>query len=70
MRKFKHLAQLSNDELLVCLRHVAGLLAELQIALQDRDRQEGFDKALHLELRHQLRVYDQLQQHAALRRFS
>ena len=70
MRKFKHLAQLSDQELLECLQCVAELLAELQEAIQERADQKELDTGLHLELRHQLRVYDQLRQHAALRRFS
>lgn len=68
MRKFKHLAQLSDDELRNCLQYVAELLAEIEAALQEQSGQEKLDTALHLELRHQQRVYDQLLRHAALRR--
>jgi hypothetical protein len=70
MRKFKHLAQLSDDELRVCMRYVEELLTKLQAALQAQADQEELDKELHSELRHQLRVYDQLQQHAAMRRYN
>ena len=70
MRNVKHLEQLSDDELLSCMQYVAALLAEIQEALQEQPDPENPDKALHLELRHQQRVYDQLRQQAALRRFS
>lgn len=70
MRKFKHLAQLSDDELLSCLQYVEELLAELQAALRARADQEELDRELHSEFRHQQRVYDQLQQHASMRRYN
>jgi hypothetical protein len=70
MRNFKHLEQLSDDELLLCMQYVAALLAKIQEALQEQPDPGNSDKALHLELRHQQRVYDQLRRQAAMRRFS
>ena len=73
MRTFKHLAQLSDDELWRCLNHVAEMLQDIETALQDRaphEVQSDDSKSLQAEQRHQQRVYNQLREHAAMRRFS
>ena len=73
MRTFKHLAQLSDDELWECLRNIAEMLQDIEAALQERpphEVQSDDSKFLQAEQRHQQRVYNQVRKHAAMRRFS
>jgi hypothetical protein len=63
MRKFTHLAQLSDEELKTCLQNVVTTLKNL--------RKEMFiglpSKELLVEYKHQKFVYKELFQHAAMR---
>ena len=67
MRKFKHLAQLSDEELKTCLQNVYETLQKLHLAALDKDASDLNIKEILAEYRHQKSVYKQLYQHAALR---
>ena len=62
MRKFVHLAQLSDEELRTCLFYVKDMMKDLQRVLKERE-----DKGVQAEFRHQQRVLRELVKHAALR---
>lgn len=67
MRKFKHLAQLSDEELKTCLQNVYETLQHLRLEASKRDESGLAIKDILAEYRHQQSVYKQLYQHAAMR---
>lgn len=67
MRKFKHLAQLSDEELKTCLHNVYETLQHLRLEALKRDESGLAVKDILAEYRHQQNVYKQLCSHASLR---
>lgn len=67
MRKFKHLAQLSDNELMECMNDVEAQILKLQVDLCVVDVSGCSSKCSIVEYRHQLGVYKTLQKHFLLR---